>query len=261
MRRLAGAALLVLLLASDATGAADDAIDPDRPDVSSSASTVAPGRVQLETGVLFERTRAAGEPTERRLSAETMVRIGVSDRIEIRLDGEPVVRLRGADDRTDVGDLTLSAKWRFFEPPDRSVWPAMALNPSVKLPIAPEPIGSGKADVGLLLIASFDLPARYALDVNAGLAGVGQARPNGLLLQARTSASLSRDLGRGVTAFAEVFYASRGEWHGRDEVGVDGGIVWRLLPSLALDAAVGTSLYGRLPDIFVRAGGSIRFGR
>jgi hypothetical protein len=261
MRRLAGAAVLMLLFASGAIGADDDAIDPDRPDVSSSAKTVRPGRVQLETGVLFERTRTAGEPTEKRLSAEALVRIGVTDRLEVRVDGEPIVRLRGADHTTDVGDVTLGAKWRFFQAPDGSAWPLLALNPSVKLPTAPEPISSGKADVGLLLLASFDLPAQLSLDLNAGLAAIGQTRPNGYLLHARTSASMSRDLGRGVSAFAEVFYGSRDEWHGRDQVGIDGGIVWRILPNVALDAAVGTSLYGRLPDVFVRAGGSIRFGR
>ena len=261
MRRLAAASLLVLVLAGPAPGAADDVIDPDRPDVSSSANTVRPGRVQVEGGLLFERTRTAGEPAEKRLSAETMIRIGVRDRLEVRVDGEPVVRLRGADEATDVGDVTLSAKWRFFEPAEESRGPALALIPSVKIPTAPEPIGSGKADVALLLAASFDLPARCSLDLNAGLAAVGQARPSGVLLQARTSASLSRDLGGGVSAFAEVFYASRGEWRGRGEVGLDGGVVWRLGPSVALDVAVGTSLYGQLPDVFVRAGGSVRFGR
>jgi hypothetical protein len=30
---------------------------------------------------------------------------------------------------------------------------------------------------------------------------------------------------------------------------------------LALDLAAGTSLYGRVPDVLVRAGGSVRFGR
>ena len=44
------------------------------------------------------------------------------------------------------------------------------------------------------------------------------------------------------------------------DVGIDGGLVWTLTRNLALDVAVGTSLYGRAPDFFVRAGGSIRFG-
>jgi hypothetical protein len=261
VKRLAAACGLMLLLATGAVGADDDAIDPDRPDVSSSAKTVGRGRVQLETGVLFERTRAAGEPTERRLATEAMLRVGLTERLEIRVDGEPFVRLRGEADASDVGDFTLSTKWRFLEAPEGSEWPALGLLALVKLPTAVEPIGSGKADVGLVLLANFELPARFALDLNAGLAAIGQTRPSGYLLQALAAASLSHDLGAGVSAFGEVFYTSREERDGRDSAGLDVGLVWKALPSLALDAAVGTSLRGRVPDVFVRAGGSIRFGR
>jgi len=260
MTRLAAAVALALLVAGTA-GAEDDAIDPDRPDLSFSAKTVGAGRVQLEAGVLFERTRLAGEPTERRLAAETTLRIGVGDRVELRLDAEPIVRLRGAENATDVGDFRLGAKWRFLEASPDDGWPALALLPVVTLPTAPTPIGTGKADYQLLVLASFELPAGFALDANAGVAAIGQTRPRGHLVQAQVSASLSHKLGAAVATFGEIFYASREEWSGRDQIAVDAGVVWTVLPSLALDAAVGTSLYGRLPDVFVRAGGSVRFGR
>jgi outer membrane putative beta-barrel porin/alpha-amylase len=261
MRRLLLGCALVLMAAGAGAAADDDTIDPDRPDVSVGAKTVGAGRVQLEAGVLFERTRLAGEPTERRLSAEALVRIGVARALELRIEGEPIVRLRGAEDATDVGDFTLGAKWRFFDPAEDSHWPALALLPFVTLPTAPAPIGTEKPDYGVLLAASFELPADFALDVAAGMAALGQTQPSGYLLQALVSASLSRKLGRGLAAFGEVFYGSREEWTERDRVGIDGGVVWTVLPNLALDVAVGTSLYGRVPDVFVRAGGSVRFGR
>jgi hypothetical protein len=264
MTRLAVACAVVVLVAGAAASALamdGDTLDPDRPDVSSSAKTVGAGRVQLEGGVLFERTRLGGEPTERRLSAESLLRIGVGERLEIRVDGEPIVRLRAAEDATDVGDFRLSAKWRFLDAAEGAAWPALALLPSVKLPTAPTPIGTGKADYSFVLAASLELPADFGLDANAGLAVVGQTRPSGYLLQALVSASLSRKLAAALAGFGEIFYASREEWAGRDQVGVDAGIVWTLLPNLALDAAVGTSLYGRVPDVFMRAGGSVRFGR
>jgi hypothetical protein len=259
MSRFALACALALVAARGAAAAEGDALDPDRPDVSSSARTVGAGRVQLETGVLAERTRLAGAPTERRLAAEMLLRIGLGEHLELRVDGEPIVRLRGADDATDVGDFRIGAKWRFFDGGDGA--PMLALVPSVKLPTAPTPIGSGKADYAVVLVASFELPADFALDANAGLAANGQTRPSGHLLQALVSASLSRKLGPALNAFGEVFYDSREEWSGRDQVGIDAGVVWTVRPNIALDAAVGTSLYGRVPDVFVRAGGSVRFGR
>ena len=261
MSRLCAACALVLLLASGVLGADDDTIDPDRPDVASSAKTVGLGRVQVETGVLFSRTSAAGEPTERRLAAEALLRVGLTERLEVRVDSDPIVRLRGAEDATDVGNFTLSLKWRFLDPPADAAWPALALNPFVKLPTAPAPIGTGKTDVGAVFIASFELPAQFALDLNAGVAAIGQTRPSGYLVQALAAASVSRELGRRVSMFAEVFYGSRDERQGRGMVGIDTGVVWKILPNLALDAALGTSLYGSLPDVFVRAGGSFRFGR
>lgn len=261
MRRLAAACLLVAGTAGAAPAADRELVDPDRPDISSSATIAPPGAVQLESGMFYAKTRTAGEPTEHRLSLEAVLRLGVIERLEVRLEMEPIVRFRGTEDLTDVGNFGLSAKWRFFDAPDGSAWPALALNPFVKLPTAPEPIDSGKTDFGLRLIASFQLPASFNLDANAGLAAIGQSLPDGYLPQAQVSASLSRQLVRNLGVFAEVVYGSRDERGGRDMVGVDGGVTWRILPSVALDAAVGTSLYGSLPDVFVRAGGSIRFGR
>ena len=260
MKRLAAALGLLALLASPVE-AADDEMDPDRPDVASSARTVGRGRVQLESGIFFARTRLAGEPTERRVSPEAMLRLGVTEAFEVRVAGEPIVRLRGAEDATDVGDFWASAKWQVFDAPDGSRWPALALNPTVKLPTAPAPTGSGKTDFGALLLATINLPAQLTLDLNAGLAAIGQTRPSGYLLQALTAASLSREIAGGVMAFGEVFYGSRDERDGRDQVGLDAGIVWKMTRDLALDVGAGTSLYGRLPDVFVRAGGSMRFGR
>ena len=261
MKSVALACVLVAVLASGVAAAERDVLDPDRPDVTTGAKTVGAGRVQLESGAFYSRTSAAGEPTERRLSAEMLLRIGVSERVEVRVDGDPIVRLRGPDHATDVGDFRLSVKWRLFDPGENAAWPALALLPIVKLPTAPTPIGTGKADYGLVLAASFELPADFGLDASAGVAAVGQTRPSGHLLQALVSASLSRKLGAAIAGFAEVFYASREEWSGRDQVGIDAGIIWTVLPNLALDAAVGTSLYGSMPDVFVRAGGSVRFGR
>lgn len=58
----------------------------------------------------------------------------------------------------------------------------------MKVPIAGAPLG-------------FDLPGHLVLDVNAGLAAVGQLRPGGYLLPALTTASLSREVTEALSAF------------------------------------------------------------
>ena len=255
-RRVARLALSALLLAGQAS-AEDDQIEPDRPDVTNGTRIVPAGRVQIEGGFDYARTRRAAAATERQFMVDTLGRIGLGERFELQVGRQPVVHLRGEGDDTGIGDVTLAAKYRFFD--GRGAWPALGVRPFVKLPSADEPIGSGRSDFGGAALASFDLPAGFGLDVNAGLAAIGQNRPSGYLLQALTSASLSYDVGA-ATPFVEVFFTSRDERDGRDAMGLDAGVVYRLTNRLAIDAAAQTSMAGNGPDWAVRAGITFRFG-
>lgn len=261
LKRALVAVVIALLSVTPACAADDDIIDPDRPDVTNSANPVAKGRVQLETGAFYRRTSLATEPTERRLSWEATLRIGIADNVEFRIDSEPILRLRNSADDTDVGDVSLGLKYRFLAARDDAWWPALALNPFVKLPLSQPPIGSGETDAGLLLLASFTLPLDFSLDVNAGAVLVGQRHPSGHLVQARTSGSLSHPIVDRLSAFLELAFVSRDTWDGHNALGLQTGVVWKVARDVALDTAVGTSLFGQLPDFGVRAGLSVRFGR
>lgn len=255
-RSAVGLLVALVLLA----GPARAEVEPDRPDVTNSTQTVPPRMYQLEAGLEYARTRIAGEPVERRFALQAAIRVGLTDRLELRFEGEPLVRLRGAEDETDHGDLTLGAKYRFLDGGDGKPWPSLGVQPFLKVPLADEPIGTERADFGLLALTSFDLPWKLNLDVNAGLAAIGQTRPNGYLLQALTSASLSAEVGR-VTPFVEVAFASREAWDSGDALSLVGGVVYRVTSTVALDAAVETGLVGRTPDYAVRAGVTYLFGR
>lgn len=263
MSRLGRAcALAVLLVVGWATAvrAEEGQVEPDRPDVTNSAKTVPPGVFQLESGVEYSRTSRGGGAVERRFGTEAVGRAGVVDRLELQFGWEPLVHVTGADGDTGVGDLTASLKYVVVTPRADSPWPSIGIQPLVKFPAAEEPIGSGRTDFALLGLASFDLPAGFGLDVNAGVAAIGQGRPSGYLIQALTSASLSVDVGA-ASPFVELFYGSRDERGGRDHVGLDAGVIYRVTRRVALDAAVETSLAGAGPDWAVRAGVSVRFGK
>ena len=131
--------------------------------------------------------------------------------------------------------------------------------PFVKLPVARPPIDSGKTDFGVLGLVSFDLPAGFSIDVNAGIAGIGQLS-GGYLAQAQAALGLARDLTRMLNLYTDLFYASRAERHGRSTLGLDAGVLWRATPDVAFDASVVTSLVGQGPDWGVQAGVSVRFG-
>ena len=251
----------LLVVAAHGAAAAQPRIEPDRPDLTDSVKTVQPSAVQIEAGLGYSHTSVGGVPSERRLTVQGLLRAGLTNSLEVRLGGEPFVRVRGTEDDTGHGDVTLGLKYRFLDARDGAWWPALGVLPSVKLPAASEPIGSERPDYTLLGLASFTLPWDFALDVNAGPALVGQSRPNGYLLQALTSASLSRELTDRLSSFVEIFYASRAQRDGRDAVGLDAGLTYSLSSRVALDVAVETSLAGPGPDWALTAGISARFGR
>jgi len=252
---------LVLALAAGPAAAAESEVAPDRPSVSNSAETVPLGAVQIETGIGYQVSSVAGSATERRTGWAVTLRAGLSDRLEARIESEPFVYLRADREDTGPGDVTLGLKYRFLDAAEGQWWPALGVQPFVKLPAASEPIGSGRPDFGAVALASLSLPWDLSLDVNAGVTLVGQARPSGYIVQAVASAALGRRLNERLSVYGEVFFASRGERGGRDAVGVDAGLSFFVTPRVALDGAVETVLRGSGPDYGVRAGLSVRFGR
>ncbi len=236
-------------------------VAPDRPSVSNSTQTVPVGALQIELGLEYARSSVADSPAEHRLAMQATLRAGLTDRFEVRLESEPLVRLRQEQDDTGPGDVALGFKYRFFDPPEGHWWPSLGIAPFVKLPVAETPIGSERTDFGVLVLASQDLPWRLNLDVNAGLVAVGQVRPHGYLLQALASASVSRQVGGGLSPFGELFFASREERDRRHTLGLDAGVIYLLTQRVALDAAVETTLTGQGPDYAFRAGFSVRLGR
>ena len=257
-----GVALLLAAVAPAAAQDKDDAepIQPDRAGASTAATTVGAGAVLVEAGFGYGHERSGGRPTQKRFGLEAAVRIGLTEDLEVGFTSEPFVRLRGEVDDTGHGDFTLNAKWRFFKPAEGSPWPQLAVLPSVTLPVTEEPFGSGKTDVGAILISSFELPWQLGLDLNAGLFAIGQNDPSGYLLQAFVGAGLARDIGP-VTLFTDFVYTSRETRDGRDTVILDGGVIYRPGRNVALDASVVTTLAGQGPDWTVRAGVSVRFGK
>ena len=89
LRILAAAAFLWLWAAA---ASAQD-INPDRPDLTTSAEVVPAGALQIETGLEYERARVGGGPTERQLSVQATLRLGLTPAVEISLEGVPFVWL------------------------------------------------------------------------------------------------------------------------------------------------------------------------
>ena len=149
------------------------AVQPERPTVSTHAGTVAPGWVELEFGVEFDRyrdrTRGGGAPIA--------AKVGLTSRTQLNIVGT-VLQPAGLSN-TGIGDLTVGVKWRLFD--DAPVLGRFAIQPNVKMPTGSivEATGTGTTDTSLVLVSSHDL-GPVALDVNLGYTrrgGTGERVP------------------------------------------------------------------------------------
>jgi hypothetical protein len=192
-----------------------DNVNPDRPGISATPHTVPRGVVHVETGVEYARERRAGQPDQRRASLVSTLRVGVADRLELRIEGEPLVALRGAENGTNVGDTALGVKWRLLDGADGTLEPTLALLPVVKLATAPDPIGTERWDFALLALASLTFD-RLTLELNAGLAAIGQRHRGDYLLQGLVVGGANVDVTGRWTVLGELFFASRSERRGDD---------------------------------------------
>ena len=134
---------------------------PERPSVATHAFTVAPGWIEIEGGMEFDRYpgHAHGQ------TAPLVAKIGVTPRTQLEVQ-TPIVHSAGL--HAAAGDLLVGVKWRALE--DAPVVASFALFPTVKFPTGStsDGAGTGTTDLGIVLISSRGLGS-VSLDVNVGL--------------------------------------------------------------------------------------------
>ena len=227
-----------------AQSAADPrAAQPERPTVATHAGTVAPGWVEIETGV--ERDDFHGA---RVLLTPTVLKFGIVPRVQLEVAGSFQHQSGTLPDYSGIGDVSAALKWRVLE--HAPVLGDFALQPSLKLPSgsASNGTGTGTTDVGLLLISSHDW-GDYALDVNVGYvrrSGDGTVSPKDATLWTVSSGGpIHESLGWVVELF--------GYPRTTGPVGVDGTVALLTGPTytlerwLVLDAGAIVPLTGPQP--------------
>lgn len=135
------------------------------------------------------------------------------------------------------------------------------MKPFVKLPIARSPIGSQRVDAGALLLLTIGLPWGLSLDVNAGVAALGQRHPEGFIPQGIASGSLSWQVTERLGTITELFFATKEERDSRASLRTTVALLYKLTPLLAVDAGMRSTLVGPGPDWSAFVGLSARFGR
>jgi len=144
----------------------DEPLVTDRPDFTESALTVPVGRVQVEAGFTLTRD---GDENEYTLP-ETLLRLGVAERWEIRLELPSVAFLENGADEEGLTDMSVGFKWQFVEQEGNR--PDVALLGSLTLPTGDDSFGEEGVRPGAILAAGWDLSESvgegWSLGVNAG---------------------------------------------------------------------------------------------
>jgi hypothetical protein len=158
--RLAFAALTIAAGTTRAQEASDPhAVQPERPTVATHAGTVAPGWLEIETGVEHDRF----DPSASTAFTPTVLKFGLASHAQLGVFGS-VVHDPAA---TGLGDVGVGVKWRLLD--DAPLLGDFAVLPAVKLPTgdANKGTGTGTTDASFLLISSHSLGA-VSMDINAG---------------------------------------------------------------------------------------------
>lgn len=256
------AAILCACALMQSAHAEDDEIDPDRPNVTNSSDVVGKGRIQLETGLQWERQRDADAHT-RTLSTPTMLRIGVSDTFELRIDSDGRTIVHASDPAggahstlAGYADTSVGFKWHLLDGEGDKF--SMGLIGELALPTGSSALRGTGARPQLALPMEWELPGGWSLGVMPGVGqdsdDAGRRYGYGVL-----AAALGKELGHDWKAFAElaapqVAHAA----HGGTQAVFDAGLSYAVSRDCALDAMVVHGLNDRTPDLTLAFGISVR---
>lgn len=236
----------------------------DRPDQTESAAVVERGRVQIEVGAAWSAERDAPNDEESFEAVAALVRIGLVERLELRVGWDGYIRQevdlgRGRLTTEGAGDASLGAKLRLAD--ELGGRPEMALLAGVSLPVGESGIGSERADPSFRFAAAHTLSDRLGLAYNVGVAWATETDRRGeshTLSSWVYTVAAGTSLGGALSGFVELFGEIPGSAAGDAAHSFDGGFTYLLRPHLQLDVAAGVGLTDAAPDWFAGVGVSIR---
>lgn len=246
MRKLVLCALALPLFCAAAEP--DDWISTDRPDFVDSPEVLGKGRVQLETGI---------QQSKDERSTPLLLRVGVSDRLELRLETDGRVT-----DRSDPahpggwGDSGLSVKWQLNEGKDGT--PTVGLIPQLDFATGSRGFKGNGTRPSLRMPMEWELPHDLSLGVMPGL--YRDRDDNG---RHYTTGMFGVTLAKGLSERADVFVevSTPRIAHARDggtQASFDFGGGYSLTRDLRLDTGFMVGLNRYTPNLAFTVGLSVR---
>ncbi|GMR13818.1 MAG: hypothetical protein BMS9Abin29_2037 [Gemmatimonadota bacterium] len=233
-----------------------DEISTDRPDFVESAATVGSGRIQVETSLALSDMSAGGVDVTT-WTTPTLIRVGVSEVLELRLESDWVVRTEESRDVgpsttvTGVADLSVGVKWHLAG--QLRGRPAMAVVVHADLPTGSGDTGAPGTRPSLRVTSEWDLGSDIGLGVMPGIR-YDRDGPDRFV-----SGILGVVVGRGWTpklgSFVELALEQiAGESRGGTVGAVGFGATYLVSPFWQLDTALSLGLNDRSADVGLTVG-------
>lgn len=258
--------LLPLVLAATLSGAVradQEPIATDRPDFVESSDVVGKGRVQIETSLAWERDRQGG--TKARLSSTpTLLRVGVSDDWELRLETDGRLRLRtdaaGATTRErGWSDLSFGVKWHQRDGDEATGAPGLGWLFHLDADTGSGAFRGQGLRPSVRMVAEWEFAGGWSLGVMPGLFRDRNESGRhfiGGILAAVVGKSLNERTRVFVELSGEQLAAAR---HGGNVATLDAGIAYLVTQDVQVDAAMSRGLNRNAPDFAWTVGLSARF--
>ncbi len=238
----------------------------DRPDFTESTETIPAGHVQLESGYTFTLNDDDGLRTQNHTAPEGLLRVGLTENLELRLGWEGYAWTRdrtsatedsdGETFRTDnANDATIGLKWKLFE---QDGWrPHFGLIFETSVPSGNGDATTNDADPAVKLLWAYDLAEGFSLSGNVNLAIPTE---NGSrFLQTAASISLAVALDDRWGIYSEYYGFFNNAHHADAAHYLNGGVTFLVHNNLQLDWRAGFGLNDEADDFFTGVGFVIRF--
>ncbi|RZL09034.1 MAG: transporter [Rubrivivax sp.] len=244
---------------------AEDGISTDRPDFVESSSVVGKGRFQLETGFGVERNKADGVK-DRFTSTPTLLRFGLGDTWELRLETDGYSRLRSEDRNTGVttrergaNDVALGIKWHTSDGDQATHQPSTAWLFHADLDTGSAPFRGDGVRPSVRFVAEWDLPNDWSVGVMPGVFVEKNADGDRY-----TGGIAAITFGKGWTDQFGTYFEIAGQQlaskkNGGNVVTYDMGATYALTQDLQVDAGFSWGLNRNTPDFAWGVGVSVRF--
>lgn len=227
----------------------------DRPDFTESADTIAPGRVQLETGYTFTDEE---RDTETHAWGEVLVRIGLSRSVELRLGLNSYLQTsRPGEDLSGLEDSSVGVKIKLQDSRPGSARPQVALILGAALPTGSSEYRASHAQPGSALALGWGLSPRLGLGANVNYAYLSEEGEQ--FGELAGSLALGYALSHRVGGYIEYFGFNPQSRGGPDTHFLNGGFTWLLTSNAQLDARAGIGLNSAAADYFVGVGAAWRW--